>query len=421
MSRKQFPRSNKTTPRTQELKKAIVATFATPKYAADCIVGFSDVDWKSVMLWLDISGLAIYFLAQCQESGAGGLLPEWLSEDLGQRLENNRIRIAALQHEACEVARRLDGRDVRYALLKGMTLAPESVPNSAYRSQADLDVMVSRRHARRAIQLFRQMGYRLHAFSGSTLELVAGEANFPDMANMYSARTQRALDLHLLSEKDEQPGLLTRRAWRVFDETQIAVLSAADIMVQQAKHLMKHLCSEFTRLSWVLEFRRHVQARCGDESYWHAVEQIAAGEAHGDLAMGMALWVAEECFGKPPMEMPRQWSAEALPARVLLWLKRYTRTQLMSDEIRSKLYVLLSREMPSGVIEERSTQKILFPHYLPLPILQPKPRERLTERLQRYVVEIDFFFRRLQFHVVEGVRFGIEASRWRRAVERCGL
>ncbi|WP_197413938.1 nucleotidyltransferase family protein [Terracidiphilus gabretensis] len=398
-----------------------MVSFATPEYAADHVIGFSDADWKSVLRWLDISGLAIYFLVQCQESDAGRLLPEWLVDDLKQRLGNNRIRTAAFRREACELAQLLEDSGVRYALLKGMTLAPESVLDSAYRSQADLDFMVTRRHGRRAIHFFRKRGYRLHAVSGSTLELVAGEPDLPDMANMYSERTERALDLHLLAERDEQPGLLTRRTWRVFDETPIAVLSAADILVQQAKHLMKHLCSEFTRLSWALEFRRHVQARCGDWSYWREVEAIAAGEMHGDLAMGVALWVAEEFFGKVPMEMPRQWSAEALPARVLLWLKRYTRTQLMSDEIRSKLYVLLNREMPSGVIEERSTQKILFPHYLPLPILRSKPREKLAERLQRYVVETDFFFRRLQFHVIEGVRFGIEASRWRRALERYGL
>ena len=236
---------------------------------------------------------------------------------------------------------------------------------------------------------------------------------------MYSVRTPRALELHLLTETDGQSSLLKRRWRRVFDDTPVAVLSPADILVQQAKHLVKHLCGEYTRLAWVLEFRRHVRAKCGDATYWQAAERAAAEEKNGDLAMGMALWAAEEFFGKMPMEIPRQWSAEALPARVLLWLKRYARTQLMGDAIGSKLYALLRKEMPRAGERERSTREILFPHFLPAPIMQPRPQERLAERLERYAVEMDFFFRRLEFHVVEGVRFGIEAPRWRRAVERC--
>jgi hypothetical protein len=237
---------------------------------------------------------------------------------------------------------------------------------------------------------------------------------------MYSVRTQRALELHLLTENNEQPGLLTRREWRTFDDTEIAALSSPDILVQQAKHLVKHLCGEYTRLSWVLEFRRHIHARCGDVAYWKSAESIAAAEQNGDLAMGMALWVAEEFFGKIPMEMPQQWSAKALPPRVLLWLKRYARKLLMGDEIGSKLYALLRKEMPGEVGQKHSTRRILFPHYFPRPILQSKPQEQLQERLKRYAVETDFFLRRLQFHVAEGVRFSIEASRWRRAAERCG-
>ena len=420
MSKSRFPQRNKTTARTQGLKEAIVAVFAAPERAADCILGFSDADWKSVLWWLDVSGLAIYFLVQCQESGVEGLLPKWLSEDLTQRLGNNRIRIEALRQEACELARQLESSDVRYALLKGITLAPNSVPDSAFRYQADLDVLAARRNASQAVQCIREMGYSLHATSGDTLEFRAGEAGVPKMGDMYSVGTLRALELHLLAEKDEHSSLLGRRERRVFDDTEIAVLSDPDILVQQANHLVKHLCGEHTRLSWVLEFRRHIQARSGDDSYWESAARIAAAEKNGDLAMGMALWVAEEFFGKLPVEVPWQWSAKALPPRVLLWLKRYVRTLLMGDALGSKLYALLRKEIPGSAEQERSTRKILFPYYLPKPILQAKPRERLAERMQRYAVEIDFFFRRLQFHVAEGVRFSIEASRWRRAAERCG-
>jgi hypothetical protein len=420
MSRNKLPRRNKTTTRTPELKEAIVSSFAIPERAASRLAGFSDADWKSVLWWLDISGLAIYFLIQCKKSGAEQSLPEWLSEDLGQRLENNRFRVAAMRQEACELARRFEGSGARYALLKGITLAPDSVPDSAFRYQADLDVMIAHRNASQAVDCLRELGYSLYATSGDTLEFRAGEAGVPKMTNMYSARTQRALELHLLTEREGESSLLKRRERRTFDGTEIAALSPPDILVQQAKHLVKHLCGEHTRLSWVMEFRRHALTKCGDEAFWKDAQQIAVVEKNGDLAMGMAFWASEEFFGKMPMEIPWQWSAEALPVRVQLWLKRYTRKLLMTDAIGNKLYALLHKEIPGGSEQERSMRRILFPHYLPKPILVSKPRERLTERLTRYSVETDFFLRRLRFHVVEGIRFSIEASRWRRAAERCG-
>jgi hypothetical protein len=57
---------------------------------------------------------------------------------------------------------------------------------------------------------------------------------------------------------------------------------------------------------------------------------------------------------------------------------------------------------------------------MPARITQPRAGERLGERWVRYVIEGEFFLRRIRFHVVEGFRYTIEASRWRRDTVRYG-
>jgi hypothetical protein len=250
------------------------------------------------------------------------------------------------------------------------------------------------------------------------LEFRAGEAGLPDLTKIYSIDTQRALDLHVLPEGSCKLGLLARRTKRYFDNAQIATLSPADIFMQQAMHLLKHLCSDHSRLSWVLEFSRHVEARRSDLLFWSQVETLAAEDMNGTLALSVASWLTGEFFKGEALELPRQGRAEAIPPRVLLWLNLYSRRLLLSDSASNKLYLLLRGEVPRNAEPLKKTHLILFPRCLPARITRPRPGERLAERFMRYAIDADYFFRRMQFHVVEGIRYVIEASRWRRDAVR---
>jgi hypothetical protein len=92
---------------------------------------------------------------------------------------------------------------------------------------------------------------------------------------------------------------------------------------------------------------------------------------------------------------------------------------LLGDSVGSKLYALLRKEIPSRPGENKSTRSTLIPSRLPFPITRPSPQERPGERAGRYLIEMRHFVTRLRFHVVENVRFAIEASRWRREVAKC--
>lgn len=378
---------------------------------------FRESDWHGILEWLDVSGMALYSLDRLQQIGAVSVLPGAIEEALTDRLQRNRQRMCALHREAKTISDWLRGEGIPFAMLKGMTLAPDVVPDIALRSQSDLDFLVENQSRDLVVQYLQQLGYHIHAESGGTLELTAPVEDPSGLAIMYSARAPKGLDLHCVSGAGGETNRLARRVMRSIDGMETYALAPPDILMLQAHHLLKHLCSEFTRLSWVLEFRRHVLAREGDTRFWREAAQIVREHQDGDLAMAVALWLARDLFGDIPMTLPEQWHDGTLPARVRLWLSRYTRQVLLGPP-RSKLYALLHVEIPSASAAPRSVRAILFPRCLPARVTEPRPQESLRQRLERGSIQTRFVVSRLGFHLIEGLRFGVEALRWRRAVAR---
>ncbi len=409
-------RTRKASTRSLQLKQAIVAVF-NGEPAASRFKEFSEADWTTVLWWLDISGMALYCLDEVRRQHVDQYIPSSIIAELESRMERNGERTLGLLRDALFLGRCFEAAGVPYALLKGISLVPDSVPDAGLRWQTDLDLMVARKGLRRARQTVSRLGYSLHGDTGNTLEFRQGRTGKPDMAKIYSVHGQRALELHVHEDHSE---LLARRRIRGFGGERLATLSPPDILVQQALHLLKHLCGEHTRLSWVLEFRRHVVARREDSAFWSAAEEIAADTPNGDVAMGVAMWLAEANFGLGAVDIPEQWKVERIPERVLLWLNLYAGELLLGDSVGSKLYALLRKEIPSRAGEHKSIRKILVPSRLPFPITKPSPQEPAGERVARYLIEIRHFVTRLRFHVVEGVRFAVEATRWRREVAKCG-
>jgi|GEM_PF-6752894 len=419
MTAHQFPTRPHTTSRSLELKQSILASFVLDtEQARQRLVGFSESDWISVLWWLDISGMALYFLERSQQVGIEDVLPALVRASLSQRLASNRARTRALLEEACALSASFEVAGIPHALLKGITLVPHSVTASTFRAQTDLDFLVPAALAERAAHHIQLRGYTLHAISGSTLEYRAGSPSVPDLDNIYSEHTQRALELHLVHEGHPESQLLARRVALSSAATLIYSLSPEDILVQQALHLLKHLCGEHTRVSWVLEFRRHILSRSDNYSFFQLAASRAAGFPNGHLAMAVALYTVRELFASHGAVLPELWRESALPPRVRLWLERYLRTLLLSDEIGSKLYALLQTQVPRTSSQVKTTGQILLPRTPPAPLLRARPGERFVERCSRYAIEFKYFQLRLRFHIREGIRFAIEATRWNRAVAK---
>src|SRR6185437_4882902 len=194
--------------RSRQLKQAIVAVFTRAEAPASRLQDFSEAEWNSVLWWLDISGMALYLLDELRRQHADQCVPHPMIAELEFRLERNRERTHGLLREASYLGRSFDAAGIPYALLKGITLVPDSVPDAGFRWQTDLDLLVARRGLRKARQIVSRNGYSLCGGSGNTLEFRAGRTGKPDLAKIYSIHSQRALELHVVEDRSE---LLARR------------------------------------------------------------------------------------------------------------------------------------------------------------------------------------------------------------------
>jgi hypothetical protein len=379
--------------------------------------GFGEKDWRGIERWLDISGMALYLLDQLREDCMERVLPTVVLSQLEGKLQRNRERMRAMFKEAREISEGFDSAGIPYALLKGVTLTPESVADAGLRWQTDLDFMVPRRCAQEARKYIEELGYTVCADTGAALEFRAGTPQIADIKNIYSTMSERSLELHI---DDGQTDAFACRRVRRFHGARISALRPADILVRQAMHLLRHLCGEHTRLSWVLEFRRHAQWFREDPDFWQEVAAVAAQEPNGNLAMATAFWLVENIFGTTDVPVPEIWREQSLPERVRLWLSRYAHAVLFADGSGTKHFVLLERELPGYAAEARSTLHILLPPRLPSRITGYVGRHNDIGYVKRLLIDTQHFLSRLRFHAVEGARFIVEFARWRKAVARCG-
>lgn len=405
--------------RSHRLKEAVLASFRdnAPSVRAQ-FAEFNSSDWERILFWLDISGLALYLLDRLTQLNVFSCLPAPIRLRLTENLRENRDRTAALFREACAVSREMALQGISFALLKGVTLTPESVPDCNLRVQADIDFLVAARNAEAAKRVLRSFGYRLRAVGGTTLEFKAGILGTPDIRNLYRVQSQRSLDLRLLPGNEDGSvascDRLRRARARCFHGFMIPALSPADIFVQQGLHLFKDLCSEHTRASSVLEFWRHIQARHGDKKFWSEVELLAKSEPQAKIALGASVLLTDLTFGDVAPPELTSWTTDRLPPAVRLWIETYGRRVLLAGSPGNKLYLILRQQLPEYKDTGAAVRRLIFPFHLPLPIARGEPGERLMQRMARYRVELLHTLARACFHVVEGLRYAIESSRWAR-------
>ena len=409
--------------RSRRLKEAVMAAFWEPAPSVRARLGeFSLRDWRKAMFWLDVSGLALYFFGRLGCLGLEECIPSSILNRLRQNLADNRDRTNALFKEAKNVSQSLGQHNIPFALLKGITLWPDSVPDIELRRQTDVDLVIRESDSASTHDILRDLGYELYAVSGRTREYRAGPFGTGKISDIYKVRKERALDLLLLAEKAAngapQQDRLTRIQFRTIRGSVLPVLSPPDIFVQQAEHLFKHMCSEHTRAFWVLEFWRHVLTRRNDAMFWNSVRSIAATELQAQTAIGAATMLASTIFGQFAPEELTSWSMDKLSPGVCLWIHLYGREILFADSPCSKLYLLLRQQL---LLEQQGNaraerRRLIFPVHLPPRITCGESGERTLARLNRYRIQAMFVLQRIRFHVAEDCRFAVESLRWQRRI-----
>ena len=393
---------------SHDLRRVVLDCFAhSPSALADRFAALDEKTWWNNVRWLDTSGLALYLLDHLQSFGQEHLLPASIYARLEQNLIDNSLRNSTLLAEAVQTNRAFQRDKILFANLKGITLTPDSVPNPVLRYQLDLDFLVLAKDAATATRALEDQGYDLTCVSGNSWEFKTRAKQSAKLKDLYKAKPQRSVELHL-STAD---GLLERVQIRTFDGVAFPVLAPVDLFVTQALHLFKHLVESFTRAAWLLEYRRHMLSRREDTEFWERLRAQLLHRPEISLALGVATLLAVEIFGDEAPALLLEQVHTAVPASVRLWIRVYGRSALLADFPGTKLNLLLERELAQTGYRPRGS---LLPRRGPRSNPGGRAHEDVAARWRRRRERVAFFFTRMRFHFVEGARYLVEASRFRR-------
>ncbi len=151
--------------------------------------------------------------------------------------------------------------------------------------------------------------------------------------------------------------------------------------------------------------------------------QLMAVNAAPETRTGVALasLVTSQTFGTP---LPREFAAhtvDMLKPEVRLWVERYRSNLVFTDHPGSKLYLLLRDVLEGDHPQWRATRrKRLLPLHRP-PAVMRRTNNSLSMRWLESTIQLRFTCERLRFHLTEGLRYKLEAARWRRFVAGAGL
>jgi hypothetical protein len=406
----------------RDLAKAVTDVFREERSGIyERLAAFEYRQWVKTYSWLDASGLALYFRDRVRLLGIESAVPDRALERLEKNAADNRNKTEEMFEEFLEINRRFKVAGVTYVNLKGFSLIPDACADAALRCQFDLDFLVARSDTVLCEQILEQNGYVLTGVGKDVREYKAGSGQVPSARDLYKAKQQKSVEIHFAdSEKNEgafSTENLSRIQWNRFDGFEIPAHSDCDKFLGLTLHLFKHLRSEWTRASWVLEYANFIRFHCDNEQLWLEVKRCMTSSPRTKLAIGAVTLLADRHFGSKQLPNILRGAISELPVSVRLWIERYGSNVIFAKFPGTKFYLLLEKSISrKDDVESFKMRGRLFPFHLPPKISVGREDAGLLERLKQLQVEANFVLFRLRFHVTQGIAYMIEASRWKRNV-----
>ena len=402
---------------TEHLELAVLRMLDDPSGEQPSILQkLSRRHWNQLLQWLDSSGIALYFFSSFRQWHHIDILPDLVRERLQLNLSDNFVRTRSLTEESVAIQHEFQQLSVRYAVIKGISLWPHSVPDPALRSQLDLDFLVAEDSAPIARSVLERKGYRLYAATGSSWEFKCNERPGISIKDLYKDSGSWAVELHIEPAVNINYSRLEWLEMRELCGMRMPTLSSVDSFIGQGLHVYKNVCAEFLRAAHVWEFRNAVRSRRHDTDFWNAVRAAAIDNQSVSIRLGVVLLLITEVLGEFAPDSLTYWTVPLVPTAARIWIRIYGHRSVLGKFPGNKRYLFLQRELEkAGVCPRRKLVESLIPTRFPPPIIRPLPNESPAIRFARSWMQLKFITQRLRFHLIAGLDYRRESRLWRKA------